>query len=113
MDIRVNDILVMKKPHPCGGKALAGSAHRRGLPPAVPGLRPRADDTPVQGRKNIRSVERKNHRHLTLMPVVFSSPAADAAERTAGRGKLAARAGHGCDRLFPGEGVYFCHTGWR
>ena len=89
MDIRVNDILVMKKSHPCGEK--------RWLV-----LRTGADSAPWSGR-----------RPPTANVGGFSFPAADAAERTAGWGKLAAKGGHGCDRLFPEEGVYFCHTGWR
>ncbi len=36
MDIRVNDILVMKTPHPCGEKRWLVLAHTaRRLPPAV------------------------------------------------------------------------------
>lgn len=50
MDIRLNDVLEMKKTHPAG-EAVAGTAHRHGFPPALPGLRPGGDDAPVQGGK--------------------------------------------------------------
>ena len=33
------------------GEAVAGTAHRHGFPPALPGLRPGGDDAPVQGGK--------------------------------------------------------------
>lgn len=111
MDIRVNDILVMKKPHPCGEKrwlVLRTGADFRlrclgcGHELMTPRFKAEKISAPWSGR-----------RPPTANAGGFSFPAADAAERTAGRGKLAAKGRHGCDRLFPGEGVYFCHTGWR
>ena len=40
MDIRVNDILVMKKPHPCGEKRWLVLRTGADFPSAVLGLRP-------------------------------------------------------------------------
>ena len=54
MDIRLNDVLEMKKTHPCGEKRW--QVLRRMIPPALPGLRPGGDDAPVQGGKSIRRV---------------------------------------------------------
>lgn len=111
MDIRVNDILVMKKSHPCGEKrwlVLRTGADFRlrclgcGHELMTPRFKAEKISAPWSGK-----------RPPTANVGGFSFPAADAAERTAGWGKLAAKGGHGCDRLFPGEGVYFCHTGWR
>lgn len=87
MDIRVNDILVMKKPHPCGEKRWlvlrTGADFRlRCLGCGHELMTPR-----FKAEKNIRSVERKGNLRQ-LMSEVFRPPAADAAERTAGRGNL-------------------------
>lgn len=47
MDIRVGDILTMKKAHPCGEKRWEVLRTGADFLPEMPGLRPRADDAPV------------------------------------------------------------------
>ena len=51
MDIRVGEYPHHEESPPLRGEALGRSAHRCRFSPEMPGLRPRADDAPVQGGK--------------------------------------------------------------
>ena len=51
MDLKLHDIVELKKDHPCGRPPVGGAAGGDGHPPAVHRLRPRGAGPPAKGGK--------------------------------------------------------------